>query len=239
MSAGFNLFEKIKRTRPNNFVGYWPMNENSGNAVEHMHAYHGLNTSVSLADRQIYGPDGGPCYYFDGTNSYCNIYAAQAAEPTLIGTASIWFACEKGYLEGTTLGRLLTLGANATTNVILIEKTATANTFRLAYIAGSTTDSVSPTIYVGGVGNQFPEWHNLAMTWSATADALKVYVDGLQSGSTQSSLGTWSGSMASTLMTIGAAATTPTSVFNGWLAHCAVWSVVLTDDEIRDLANPH
>jgi hypothetical protein len=42
--------------------------------------------------------------------------------------------------------------------------------------------------------------------------------------------------MASTLMVIGSASTTAANVWSGWLAHAAVWSVVLTDAEIADLA---
>ena len=228
--------EKVRRIRSTSLVAHWPFDENDGTrAVEWKNAYHGTSSGVVPADKVLYGKDGGPCYYFDGSTSYVNIYAALAGAITLVGTVSIWFACENEYLDGTTLGRIFTMGVDAN-NVVLIEKTATANTFRLALIAGGTTDSVSPVIYKTGVGAVGREWHHLAMSLSATDDALKVYVDGAQSGSTQSSLGTWSGTVAETLFCIGAGSTVPANVFKGWLSQPALWSVVLSDDEIADLA---
>ena len=229
--------EKVLRIRDTALVAYWPLNENSGTTAWDWsnNAYNGTSSNVVPADKTLYGGDGGPCYYFNGTSSYVNIYAALAGAITTVGTGSIWFACENNYLDGTTLGRIFTMGADAN-NVLLIEKTATANTMRLAYIAGSTTKSVSPVIYKEGLSAVGREWHHLAMTLSVSSDAFKIYVDGAQSGSTQTSLGTWSGAVASTLFCIGAGATTPSNVFKGWLQHMALWSVALSADEIADLA---
>jgi hypothetical protein len=193
---------------------------------------HGTYTAVKLADS--YAPDGSPAPYFDGSTSKLNVYVAASEDTTLVGTVAAWFRMEKEYLDGTTLGRIFSMGVDAN-NVVLLEKTATANTLRAAYIAGSTTKSVSPTLYTQGP-NQYGEWHHLAMTYSSTDDAVKVYLDGAQSGSTASSLGTWSGSVASTIYVIGASATTPSNVFKGWIAHVCQWSSVLTADEISDLA---
>lgn len=229
--------EKVKRVRGgSSLIAYWPMNERSGTtALDHStNGYNGTTSSVGVADWYQIGPDGGHCYYFNGTSSYLNVYAAQPKQPTTIGTAMIWIAAQKNYLDSTTTGRILTLAVDAD-NIIHIEKTSTANTFDLSYEAATTQDKVSPTIYAQD-GNQWPEWHQLVLTWTAAGDAVKVYVDGAQSGTTQTSLGTWVGDMASTLMVIGADNTTVTSVWSGWLAHCALWSVVLSDAEIADLA---
>lgn len=229
-----SYMEKVRRIRQSNLVGYWPLNENDLAYTYDWgpNAYNASATAVTPANRNIYGKDGGPCFEFDGSTSYVDIYAALASAITTIGTVSVWMACDKEYLDGTTLGRIFTMSAD-TDNALLIEKTATANTFRMAYIAGGTTVAVSPTIYSAGL---FPEWRHLAITMTVAGDAVKVYVDGLQSGSTQTTLGTWSGAVASTLFTIGSGSTVPANVFKGWLQHCAMWNAVLTDDEIADLA---
>jgi len=169
--------EKVLRIRDTNLIAYWPMNEGSGTTAWDWgnNAYNGTATAVVPADKVLYGEDGGPCYKFDGSTSYVNIYAALAGAPTLTGTGSIWFACENNVLEGTTLRRIFTMSADAN-NSLLVEKTATANTFRLAYIAGGTTKSVSPVIYKEGLSAVGREWHHLAMTLSVSDDALKIYV---------------------------------------------------------------
>lgn len=233
-----SYIEKVRRTKPNSLVAYWPMNEHTGTSaidaggLRATNGEHGTYTAVKLAN--IYGKDGSPAPYFDGSTSKLNVYVAASEDSTVAGTVMAWFAMEKEYMDGTTLGRIFSMGADAN-NVVLLEKTATANTLRAAYIAGSTTKSVSPKVYAR-LGGQKAEWHHLAMTYSAADDAVKVYLDGAQSGSTATSLGTWSGSVASTIYVIGASATTPSNVFKGWIAHVAQWTTVLTADEIRELA---
>src|SRR3970040_3135048 len=117
--------------------------------------------------------------------------------------------------------------AEATNNAVVIEKTAVANTFRVAYIAGGTTKSVSPVIYEPGLSDMGKNWHHLAITLSTTADEAKVFLDGAQSGSTLTSLGTWSGAVASDLFVLGSASTTAANVWLGWVRQHAIWSVVL------------
>jgi hypothetical protein len=230
--------EKVRRIKNTSLAAYWPMNEYTGTTAFDLgsqwatNGENGTYTACTLASR--YAPDGSPAPYFDGSTSKLNVYVAASEDSTLAGTVSAWFMCEKDYLDGTTLGRIFSMGVDAN-NVVLLEKTATANTLRAAYIAGGTTDHVSPTLYTQGP-NQYGEWHHIAMTYSVTDDALIVYLDGAKTGSTQSTLGTWSGSVASTIYVIGASATTPSNVFKGWIAHVAQWTSVLTADEISELA---
>jgi len=226
---------KVREIASTSLVAYWPMNERSGTTVYDWSStgYHGTSTNVSVADRWRQGADGGSCYRFDGSTSYVNIYTALAVGVTTIGSISVWFACEPTYLNGTTLGRIFTMSADAN-NAFILEKTATANTFRGAYIAGGTTDSVSPVLRQAD-NNPHPEWHHLGASLTVAGDMLKIYVDGAQSSTTQTGLGTWAGAIAATLFCIGSGSTVPANVFNGWLQHMAIWSTVLTDDEFAEL----
>jgi len=226
---------KVRQIASTSLVAYWPMNETSGTTVYDWSntGYNGTSTSVAVADRWLQGADGGHCYRFDGSTSYIDIYTALTGAVTLIGSISVWFACEPTYLNGTTLGRIFTMSADAN-NVFLLEKTATANTFRAGYIAGGTTDSVSPVLRQQD-GDPHPQWHHLGATITVAGDALKIYVDGAQSSTTQATLGTWAGAVDSTMFCIGAGSTVPANVFSGWLQHMAIWSTVLTADEMAEL----
>jgi hypothetical protein len=65
---------------------------------------------------------------------------------------------------------------------------------------------------------------------------MRAYINGAQVGTTQTSLGTWSGALDSAQTCIGAANTTPASVHSGWLAHPAIWNVALTPAEVAWLS---
>jgi hypothetical protein len=229
-----SYIKKVKRTRPAGLIAYWPLNEESGTVVYDYgpNAYKGTSSGVGHATRDLVGPDGGPCYKFDGAASYVDIYTVQPSQPTTIGSAMLWFAAEKNYLDSTTGGYLLNLAVDAN-NYISISKTTTANTFDLAYEANNVTDKVSPTIYAKD-GNQYAAWHQLVLTWTKAGEAVVAYVDGASAG-TSATLGVWSGDLAAATCVIGADNTTVTSVLKGYLAHVALWSVVLSADEVAEL----
>jgi hypothetical protein len=73
-------------------------------------------------------------------------------------------------------------------------------------------------------------------TWSKSGDAMKLYIDGSQSGTTQAGLQSWVGSLASTTCVIGASNNSASDPWNGWLAHAAVWTTPLSDAEALALA---
>ena len=62
---------------------------------------------------------------------------------------------------------------------------------RFQYKAGGTTKKIDHSVSIENDGN----WHHVAITWDTSADELKGYIDGSAVGSTQSSLGPWSGSI--------------------------------------------
>ena len=235
IGLALNYKDKVKSIRPESLIAYYPLDEERGTAIgDHsLQANHGTATSVILADDT--GPDGLPAPRFDGTNSYINIYSSALdtdfSETT--GSASVWVrVLNSAQLENTTRRGILALGAD-TSNIVYIERTTTANTFRIAYIGGGTTDSVSPTFYKDG-SYEIP-WVHLGVTWDVTNNELKAYVNGVQSGTTQASLGTWSGALASTLCTIGAINTTPASGWSGWIKHVAIWNAELSADDMLRL----
>lgn len=228
--------DKVLKIHPESLIAYYPLHEQQGTTAKDysLQANHDTYSGVTLAHDT--GADGLPAPYFDGTSSYVDIYSAAFAADfsTTTGSASAWVrVLDKTQLENTTRRCVLSVGANATTNVVLMERTTTANTYRLAYIAGGTTKSVSPTYYQPG-DYEIP-WIHIGCSWDATNDQFIVYVNGVQSGTTQTSLGTWSGSLDSTLCNIGATVTTPSNVWYGWIQHVAIWNAVLSADDFKRL----
>jgi hypothetical protein len=61
-------------------------------------------------------------------------------------------------------------------------------------------------------------------------------VNGVQSGSTATGLGDWAGSLSANNTLIGAQNKSPSVVWNGWIAHAALWAAALSDAEIAYLA---
>jgi len=108
-------------------------------------------------------------------------------------------------------------------------KPTTDNTFRFSYAAGGTTKTVDLT-------TSSTAWVPVAMTWSAAADEMKAYAAGVQTGSTQTGLEAYTGSLDSSLCVIGALNTSAANDWIGNIAHVAVWSTPLTLAQIESLS---
>tara|TARA_R100001510_G_C7638890_1_gene196688 strand:- start:567 stop:1301 length:735 start_codon:yes stop_codon:yes gene_type:complete len=129
---------------------------------------------------------------FDGVNDNMTfdsgINEVFTSLATASGTVSVWV-------------KLDSVSANA--NVIKAS-VDTANNIEFAYLnsstnmlakykAGNVTRSVQIPFDFEGNDN----WYHLAMSWDVEADEFKAYINGAQSGTTQTGLGTWSGNINS------------------------------------------
>ncbi len=235
-----SYIQKMERTYNSSFVGLWPLDEESGTVAYDIspNGYNATSSGLlrSNIQRSFLAPDGGKCAQFDGSASYINLYSAIDKEPTTIGSISLWVAVPQANLAGTTKMQIIKLGADGS-NYIDITFDTTAYLFNQVYAAAGTLSSQNTSLlYNVDGGPQFPEWHQFGLTWDASGDAVKSYVDGLQQGSTLTSLGAWSGDMASTLMVLGSSVTSGADLLTGYIARVGVWSVVLPDATMQDLA---
>lgn len=152
--------------------------------------------------------------YSDGANDFGNIYTSNGttglADIFNGGEFSViaWFnataLANSNYLLDLFVdnsNRLAILGANSTT-------------IRATYVAGGTTKTGTATCSTGS-------WYMIGVTASATDDAYNIYLNNTNPV-TASGLGTFAGSLNSTLTCIGARDTGPTSPFNGLMAYVAV-----------------
>lgn len=224
--------QKVQRLAPASLIAYWPLAEPSGTTIvdESGNARNGTYTATTLAQTGI--GDGRTAASLDGSTSWGNLFSTslQSAFGSAEGSAALWFkASGSGIWTDSTIRRFLTLQADGN-NRVLMQRASGNNQISASYVAGGTTKSV--TITTGGEIT----WLHLAITWSKSADQVKVYYNGAQSGATQTGLGTWAGSLASTTTLLGAATQTPTSVWSGLLAHVAIWTTPLTAMQITSLA---
>jgi hypothetical protein len=231
MKLGLNYNHKVLKVHPEWQVGVYPLDEKEKDWTNvfdwSTQGNHG--TATALTPHHGRGADGKKTAPLFGTGSYIDLYSAGIASDLSFTEFSVAAWCkvlDNSVWSDSTVRRILTIGATATTNVIILEKTATDNTLRAAYVAASTTDSVSPTVYESL--DYHTQWFHFGMTLSVIDDELKVYLNGAQTGTTQTTFGSWTGSLASTICVIGAANTSATSPWSGWLQHVAVWNETLS-----------
>lgn len=212
-------------------IAYWPLAEPSGTTIvdESGNGRNGAYTAVTVAQPGI--GDGRTSASFDGATSFGNIFSAslQGAFNGAEGTLALWAKVSAaGVWTDATARDLTNLGVSGS-NVPRIQKPTTSNQMQCTYIAGGTNKTVN-------IGTSTTAWVHFAMTWSKSADQMIAYINGVQSGATQTGLGVFAGSLSATLTTIGAASTVPAAVWSGLLAHVAVWATPLSAGQIATLA---
>jgi hypothetical protein len=213
-------------------IGYWPLADPIGSASagdESGLRAHGSYTNIALEQAGI--GDGRTAALF--SSSYVNIYTAalDAVFNGGEGTLAIWFQFQSaGIWTDATARQFLQLRTDAN-NQATIRRTTTNNQLQAQYVAGGTSKTVNITSLGGSVA-----WNHFAMTWSKSADQVIAYINGAQSGATQTGLGTWAGALNSTACLIGASTTTPGNPMSGLLAHAAAWNTPLSAAQIARLA---
>ena len=225
-------YRRVLATRP---IAYWPQWEGAGAVAYDLsgNARNGAYTGVDLG--QVGIGDGRVCPWYDGANDYNNVYSAGLAGAFngAEGSVMVWARVNAAavWTDGA-IRRALHLQADGT-NRIYLARSSTNNQFDLVYIAGGTTKQVNMA------GLSTVGWMCLALTWNLAAGVngeMKAYAQGAQVGTTQTALGTWAGALAATLCCIGATSTTPTNVWQGWVAHACIWDRALAPAEVLSLA---
>lgn len=232
-SLGSSLYaEKVKRAA-SGLIAYWPLWESSGTVAVDVsgNGRDGAYTAVTLGQSGI--GDGRTCPLFNGTSSFVNVFSAslQGAFVGGEGTLSLWMrVANAGVWTDGVQRRGIRLAVDGN-NTINIGRLTTNNQFRWTYAAGAVTKSVTKSSLTT------TDWMHIALTWSKSADLMVAYFNGTQEG-TNNALGTWAGSLASTLCTIGATSTAPLDVWSGTEAHVALWNNALGASTIASLATP-
>lgn len=237
LSVSEEYYKKVLRTASANLIGYWPLWENSGTtALELTNARNGSYTGGTLSVSGI--GDGKNGHYLDGASGHFVDVYSTALNTAWVGTEGsllIWCKVNSSSIwTDSTTRKIATFSVDGY-NYLLLTRTTTNNNLLYRYVAGLvggyTIDDVTKTD--GGS----TDWMCLGLTWSDTGDAMKAYYNGVQEGSTQTGLNTWSGNLDSDVCILGSdTAASPTQDWHGYLAHCAVWDAPLTATQMADLA---
>jgi len=215
-------------------IQYLPMDEPSGSVAfdRSGNGRNGAYTGVALGQPGI--GDGRTAPSFDGATSFNNVYSASlaAAFSGAQGSLVIWGKVSASGVWADGIARRMIYLAVDTNNRVSLVKSNTNNEVDYLYVAGGTTKS-------GGVTSFSPLTpFCIGLTWDKAGDAVKFYVNGPQSGATVTGLGVFAGSLASTTTLIGAISTAPANVWNGLLAHAAVFNRTLSAAEMLSAATP-
>lgn len=229
---------KVLSTDWGHLLFYYPMGEPSGTVAYDLSqfgnngSYKGVGEPL-LAQSPGVEPNG-LIPLFDGTNDYLNVYSSNLASifNGNEGTACFWLKVSAvGVWTDATFRSSYVLQIDAS-NLINLRKSTTNGQFDLIRVGSGTTKTHS--IATGSPTG----WIHLALTWSKSADAEKAYLNGSQSGATQTGLANMVGTLTSTTCAVGAANTTGGAPTSGYVAHAALWNTVLSASQIAALAVP-
>lgn len=214
------------------FVGYWKLDETSGTTAFDIspQGNDGAYTGVTPANELMPPKVGGRAPLFDGANDYVDIYSAgfnsdfDGQEFSIIALnkvsgVGVW---SDGVYRN--VCRLLVDGSNF---VDLAKSDADQIYWR--YTAGGTSEILA-------LAETPLDWYMQSITVTKTGDAVKAFYNSSQTGTTQTGLGTWAGSLSSTVSLIGANAKTPSGVWDGWLGHIIILNRAATPTEIAQVA---
>lgn len=226
-----SYWTKIWSVQPANLLAHWPLAEQTGAVARDFSgnsrdsAYSGATLNAAL------GPDNGGVPSFDGINDYVNLYSSSLAATFNgnQGSLSLWFKVPASTWTDGQPHRLLHIRADGQ-NRILIHQGIPSNTVTVQRYGSATTKTVT-------ISTSTTAWVNLSATWSTATDEFKVYWNGVQTGSTQTAIGSWVGALNNTTTIAAINDTALANPFLGNLAHIALWNVVLTDAEIAYISD--
>src|SRR6266568_1552477 len=113
----------------------------------------------------------GKALNFDGTSQYINVSPLQAFLNTSEGTISLWF----NQNSSTVIRELVDFRVDGNNEIEITQGNGQFGiTFRCNYSAGGTAKTVSTS----GLTNNI--WYHVVMTWSKSADQVKLYLNGAQ-----------------------------------------------------------
>lgn len=227
---------KVLSIAPANLLAYWPLNEIAGAVADNatgLAARDGAYTGVTLAD--AIGPDGmNYAPLFDGANDRVNIFTESlaAAYNQRLGSAAIWAkVANVGVWTDGAVRRILTLGGwwdGAIWSTQDIQKYLD-NDLVFERLVGDGSSDWCATTTINAA------WIHVAATWNEAGQAI-LYLNGVAVSIDPTPVVLNAGGLSANHLNIGAYDNVPTEVWSGWLAHSAIWDVVLTPAQILELA---
>lgn len=215
-----------------NPIAYWPLSELVGIAAVN---YGSLGVAANatfdgVTLNQIDAPGGTRAGLWDGADDSVLAHSAAlaAAFGYAAGTILIWckVAGAANWTDGA--GRVAAIIGQNAIDRYQMGKSGADNQIEWYMSLGGTGESVTHTP-ISETG-----WYLSTHTWSNAGDAYKAYYNDAQTGLTQTGLGISSGVLDSDYCRLGAYAGAAYE-WHGYLAHCAIYTSVLTQPQIATI----
>lgn len=219
---------------------YWPLNETSGTAIDNAEGTATMDATIAGGGtmqfkKQIFRDGEWGMLWPSSGVKYINAYSAalNSGMNKNEGTISIWFRVPSAATWGeATIRRFLHFRADNNNRFIIQQ--SSANTITAFRFGGGTNKNVAMTF-----ASQPTTWQHLAITYSVNSNEMKVYLNGVQQGTTQTGIGTFTGNLLTTDCCIGitdtSALTNP--LIDRMMGHVAIFNSALDAATIADLAD--
>lgn len=237
--AGSNFLLHSLRVTNAAVVAAWRLRPLPSGVAEEITSVDNLNGTFSNCTFpfSLHSPAGLHCPEFNGTSSTIDLYTAalaSAIDMTEI-SVSIWAkVASASVFTDSSKRSIITLSADGN-NILQISRSTSNDVIDFDYTAASTADTVAASTLTAGASPV--TWMHLGLTVSDTGDAMKAYLNGVQTGSTQTGIGTFSGAIDSDLTVLGSSALgTPADVWSGGISDLIIYSEILTADEMLALS---
>lgn len=197
-----------------NLSAHWPMSETSGAVMNDLSAsnFDGTYTGVTLNNRQS---DLGPLARLDGLNDWADCgLAFRLAFGGSEGGFVAWIIVD----DWSPAGPLNFITLQRDGNNFIRGYIDSALGLVLQYKAGVAG---AQSVVINSVVGRTSLFH-VGLTWSKANDRVRGYIDGVQSGGTQTGLGTWGGSL--NVSDVGSAGGGSADFFDGWMQHIVIAS---------------
>jgi hypothetical protein len=231
-----SIGQRILSTQAANLIFYVPMQETSGTTADDVST---TNANCTYVGSPLLGQsgigDGSASVKLDGTTAQrITVPVATLDTPfdPTVGTLLIWGrVASAGIWTDGTLDCLCEFGTGVSGR-LLLNKATTNNTIQIQWI-----DSVGTKQFSNGSFTS-TNWFSLCVKWSA-ANGVDGFLNGVVLGTNQT-YAAWTATtpLSNSWTAIGDYISTGNSPWNGWLAHCAIWNVRLSNSEIAAIATP-
>lgn len=215
-------------TYDDKILGYNPvlflkLTETSGSTADNAEGTAGLDgTYVGATLDSVASPiSGDTAPLFDGVNDQVTINAAalDAVFNLAAGGVAGWFRVSgAGVWSDSSIDMGLEFGVDPNNRVRILKDSA--NDIRVQYKAGGAAKNISYTTTT-------TDWMHVAMTWSVADDEVILYINGVAQGVPATSLGTWSGTLASAYVGLA---------WNGYISRVALFATTPSAADILDMA---
>ena len=230
--AGQSYLQRILNTQKASLLALWGLSETTGTSAADSSGNGFTGTYVNgVTLNAATFSDGTPAPSFDGTDDYVNVYASglSSAWNPNEGTFALWVAFDGTLLASTSPARLVSLMGASNANGIRPFKTSAANSLVFRRTQGGADKDIAFTLSTSA-------WTHLALTWSATANLMTGYVNGVSVGTNTAPTISVSGLGAATTVLGTTNTTPPVQLYKGYMKYAALWATPLSASEISTLA---